>query len=61
MITVKVLGGSDCGSKIILGVEVVSPRRVIDRRVLAADVDAGLGLITGVRKWMSQVARLHSF
>ena len=34
---------------------------VVDRRVLTADVDAGLGLITRVRKWSSQIARLPPF
>ena len=61
MKTVEVLGGCDCGGKVIPNVEVASPRRVIDRRVLTSDVDAGFGLITCVRKWFSQMARLHSF
>ena len=46
MKTVEVLGGCDYGGKVILDVEAVSPRGVIDRRVLTGDVDAGLGLIT---------------
>ena len=58
---VQVLGGCDCGGKVILDVESVSPRGEIDRRVLTADVDAGLGLIPCVRKWFSQMARLPSF
>ena len=32
MQTVGVLGGCDCGGKVILDVEAVSPRGVIDRR-----------------------------
>ena len=59
--TVGVLGGCDCGGKFILDVEAVSPRGVIDRRLLTADVDAGLGLITCLRKVFSQIARLSSF
>ena len=50
MNTVEVLGGCDCGGKVILDLEAVSPRGVIERRVLTADVDAGVGLITCVRK-----------
>ena len=47
MKTVGVLGVCDCGgSVVVLDVEAVSPRGVVDRRVLTADVDAGLGLIT---------------
>ena len=48
--TVGVLGGCDCGGKAILDVGAVSPRWVVDRRVLTADVDAGLGLITCMRR-----------
>ena len=45
--TVGVLGGRDCGGKVtVLDVEAVSPRGLVDRRVLTADVDVGLGLIT---------------
>ena len=47
---VGVLAGCDCGGKVILDVEAVSPRLVVDRRVLTAEVDAGLGLITCVRR-----------
>ena len=61
MKTVEVFGGCDCGGKVVLDVEAVSPRGVIDRRVLTADVDARLGVITCVRKWVSLTARLHSF
>ena len=43
MKTVRVVGGCDCGGKVILDVEALSPRGVIDRRMLTADVDAGLG------------------
>ena len=39
----------------ILDVEAVSPRGVVDRRVLPADVDARLGLITCVKKRFSQM------
>ena len=47
MTTVGVLGGCDCGGMVVvLDVEAVSPRGVVDRRVLTADIDAGLGLIT---------------
>ena len=47
MRTVGVLGGCDCvGNVVVLDVEAVSPRGVVDRCVLTADVDAGLGLIT---------------
>ena len=45
------LGGCDCGGEVVvLDFEAVSPRGVVDRRVLTADVDAGLGLITCVRR-----------
>ena len=33
----------------VVGVEAVSPRGVVDRRVLTADFDAGVGLTTCVR------------
>ena len=47
MKTVRVLGGCDCGGKVIVrDVEAVSPREVVVRRVLTADVDASLGHIT---------------
>ena len=48
MKTVEVQGGCDCGGKVNLDVEAVSPREVVDRRVNTADVDAGLRLITCV-------------
>ena len=45
--TVGVFGGCDCGGKVVLlDVEAVSLRGVVDRRVLTADVDASLGLET---------------
>ena len=44
--TVKVLGGCDCGSMVTLGVEAVLIRGVVDRSVLTADFDPGVGLIT---------------
>ena len=44
--TVKVLGGCDCGGMVTLGVEAVLIRRVVDRSVLTADFDPGVGLIT---------------
>ena len=44
-----VLGGCDCGGRVILDVEAVALRSVTDWRVLTADVDAGVGLITCVR------------
>ena len=43
--------------RVILDVEAFSPRGVIYLRVLTADVDAGLGLITCVRRWFSQMAK----
>ena len=46
MSAVEVLGGCDCGGKVMLDVEAVSPRCVVDRCVPTADVDAGRGLIT---------------
>ena len=53
-----VFGGCDCGGKVVvLDIEAVSPRGVVDRRVLTADVDAGLGLITCERSGFSQMAK----
>ena len=47
MKNVGVLEGCDCGGKIIvLDVLAVSPRGIVDRRALTADVDPGLGLTT---------------
>ena len=47
MKTVGVIGGCGCSGKIVvLDVEAVSPRGVVERRVFTVDVDAGLGLIT---------------
>ena len=44
---IRGFGGCDCGGKVIvLGVEAVSPRRQVDRSVLAADFDEALGLVT---------------
>ena len=61
MKTVTVLGGSDCGGKVIVrDVEAVSPREVVVRRVLTADVDAGLGHVTCERSWFSQMAKQQS-
>ena len=48
---VRILGGCDCGRQVILKVEAVFPGREIDRRVLAAEVDAEFGLITCVWRW----------
>ena len=51
MKTVGVLEGFDSGGMVIvLYVEAVSPRGVVDRRVLTADVEASLGLITCERR-----------
>ena len=61
MKTVEGLGGCDCGGKVVLDVETVPPRGVTDRRVLTADVDAGVGPVTCTRKCSGQVARLFSF
>ena len=44
--TVKVLGGRDCGGMVTLGVEAVLIRGLMDRSVLTADFDSGVGLIT---------------
>ena len=44
--TVKVLGSCDCGGMVTLGVEAVLIRGVVDRSVLTADFDPGVGLIT---------------
>ena len=49
MENVEVLGCCDRGGEVVLDVEAVSPRGVLDRRVLA-DVDAGVGLVTCARK-----------
>ena len=61
MKSVEVLGGCDRGGEVVLDVEAVSPQRVVDRSVLTADVDTGLGLKTCARKCFSQRARLSSF
>ena len=52
-------GGCDCGGEVVVvGVEAVSPRGVVDRRVLTADVDAGHGLIiTSERSGLDQTAK----
>ena len=58
MKTVTGLGGCDCGGKVVVvDVEAVPPRGVLDRRVLTADVDAGLGLKTCVRNGASPKAQ----
>ena len=50
-------GGCECGGKVVvLGVEAVSPREAVDRRVLTAGVDASLGLITCERIGFSQTS-----
>ena len=46
MKAVGVLDHCDCGSGVILNVEAVPSVGVIDRSVLTADIDAGLGLIS---------------
>ena len=47
--TTGVFGDCDCGGEVVvLDVETVSRRGVVDRRVLTADVGAGLGLMTCV-------------
>ena len=57
----KDFGGCDCGGKVfVLGVEAVSPREEVDRRVLTADVDASLGLINCERNGFSQMAKRQS-
>ena len=43
---VKILGGCDCGTDVLVNVEAVLSVGVVDRSVLTADVYAGLGLIT---------------
>ena len=61
MKTVGVLRGCDCGGEVVvLDVEDVSPRAVVNRRVLTADVDAGLGLRTFERSRFSQMAKQQS-
>ena len=49
------------GEVVAVGVEAVSPRGVVDRRVLTADVDASLGLMTCDRSGFDQTAKLQSF
>ena len=44
--TVKVLGSCECGGMVTLGVEAVLIKGVVDRSVLTADFDPGVGLIT---------------
>ena len=39
-------GSATGGDVVVVGVEAVSPRGVVDRRVLTADVDASVRLIT---------------
>ena len=47
MKTVEVLGGCDCGGKVVLDVEAVSSRGVTDRRVLTAVQVLGSYPVTG--------------
>ena len=58
---VTILRGRDSGRQVILMVEAVLPGRNIDRRVLAIDFDAELGLITcercGVGQTVGQLLR----
>ena len=56
--TVGVLDHCDCGSDVILNVEAVPSVGVIDRSVLTADVDAGLGLISCEKERVGKIARL---
>ena len=59
--TIRDSGGCDCRGKIVvLGVEAVSFRGVVDRRVLTADVEANLGLITCEMCGFDQTAKLKS-
>ena len=54
-------GGCDSGGEVlVVGVEAVSPRRVVDRRVLTADVDAGLWLVTCERCRFDQAGKRTS-
>ena len=42
---IRGFGGCDCGGEVVVvGVEAVSPRGVVDRRVLTAGIDGGIGL-----------------
>ena len=55
---IRGFGDCDCGGKVVvLNVEAVSPRGAVDRRVLTADVDAGLGLITSERSGFDHAER----
>ena len=52
--------GCDCGGEVVVvGVESASPRGVVDRRVLTADVDEGLGTITCEKSGFDQMAKLY--
>ena len=54
-------GGCDCGGEVVVvGVQALSPRGEVDRRVLTADVLAGLGLITCERNGFDQMAKQQS-
>ena len=53
----KTVGAVVVSKVIVLDVEAVSPRGQADRRVLTADVDAGLRLITCERSRFSQMAK----
>ena len=57
--TVGILRGRDCSRQVILEVEAVLSWGVIDQRVLTADVDADVGLISCVTRGVGQIARLH--
>ena len=43
--TVKVIAGCDCGGMVTLGAEAVLIRGILDRSLLTADFDPGVGLI----------------
>ena len=52
----------NCGCEVVVvGVEAVSPRGDVDRRVLTAYFNAGLGLITCKRPLFDQAAKQHAF
>ena len=42
---------------VVVGVDAVSPREIVDRRVLIADVDASHGLITSEKSGFSHMAK----
>ena len=57
---VKILRASDGVCQVILLVDDVVSERDMDRRVLTADIDADLGLITCVDRGFGQRARLST-